>query len=85
MITIRYEISYEAVKQEFIENGVYYSGDNYGRWLEISAKPEELSKDDRKLIWENCKDSGDGDFIYEDSYINMVCKSIDDFLDAIRD
>ena len=74
MITIRYEISYEAVKQEFIENGVYYS-----------AKPEELSKEDRKLIWENCKDSGDGDFIYEDSYINMVCKSIDDFLDAIRD
>lgn len=85
MITIRYEISYQAVKQEFIENGVYYGGYNDERWLEISVNPEELSKEDRKLIWENCKDSGDGDFIYEDSYINMVCKSIDDFLEALRE
>lgn len=85
MITIRYEISYQAVKQEFIENGVYYGGYNDERWLEISVNPEELSKEDRKLIWENCKDSGDGNFIYEDSYINMVCKSIDDFLDALRE
>lgn len=85
MITIRYEISYEAVKQEFIENGVYHSGDNYGRWFEISVNPAELSKEDRKLIWDKCKDSGDGDFTYDDSYISKVCKSIDDFLGAIRD
>lgn len=84
-IIIRYEISSEAVKHEFIENGVYYSGDNYGRWLEVSADPAELSREDRQLIWDNCKDSGDGDFTYESSYINMVCKSIGDFLDAIRD
>ena len=84
-IIIRYEISYEAVKHEFIENGVYYSGDNYGRWLEVRANPAELNKEDRQLIWDKCKDEGDGVFIYDSSYINSVCKSIDDFLDAIRD
>lgn len=84
-IIIRYEISYEAVKHEFVENGIYYSGDNYGRWLEVGADPAELSKEDRQLIWDKCKDEGDGGFIYESSYINLVCKSIDDFLDAIRD
>ena len=84
-IIIKYEISYEAVKHEFIENGVYYSSDNYGRWLQISTDPTELSKEDRQLIWDKCKDEGDGEFIYEDSYINSVCKSIDDFLGIIRD
>lgn len=83
-ITIRYEISYNAVAHEFIENGVYYSGDNYGRWLELEVDPAELSKEDRELIWNNCKDVGDGEFLYEASYINLVCKSINDFLDAIR-
>ena len=85
MITIRYEISDAAAKHAIIENGVYYSGLDYGRWLEISVNPAELSKEDRQLIWDNCKDSGDGVFTYDSNYINMVCKSIDDFLDALKD
>ena len=85
MITIRYEISDAAAKHEFIENGVYYSGLDYGRWLVISVNPAELSKEDRQLIWDNCKDSGDGDFTYDSCYINKVCKSIDDFLGVLRD
>lgn len=85
MITIRYEISDLAVKHEFIENGVYYRSSDYGRWLELSVNPQELSKEDRKMLWKFCKHKGDGYFIYEESYINRVCKSIDDFLNALRD
>ena len=84
-LTISYEISYEAVKKEFIENGVYYSDSNYGRWLELSFDPSELSSEDRELIWSNCKDNGDGTFTYDSAYINVVCKSINEFLDCLKE
>ncbi len=85
MITIRYEISQTAARNEFIKNGVYYGSSNYGRWLEISVEPSELSKEDRRLIWSSCKDSGCGVFTYESHYVHKVCESIEDFLDALRD
>lgn len=85
MITIRYEISEKAARKEFIENGVYYDADNYGRWLEVSADQQELTKEERKLIWDSCIIEGHGDFRFEKSYIHQVCKSVKELLDIIKE
>lgn len=85
MITIRYEISEKAARKEFIENGVYYDADNYGRWLEVSADQQELTKEERELVWDSCINEGYGDFRYEKCFVPKVCKSVKELLDIIKE
>lgn len=85
MITIRYEISEKAARKEFIENGVYYDADNYGRWLEVSCDQRELTSNERALIWDLCAIEGHGYFRFDEAYIHQVCKSVKELLDIIRD
>ena len=84
MITIRYEISEKAARKEFIENGVYYDADNYGRWLEVSADQQELTKEERELVWDSCINEGYGDFRYEKCFVPKVCKSVKELIDIIK-
>ena len=84
MITIRYEISEKAARKEFIENGVYYNANDYGRWLEVSCDQKELSKEDREFIWDSCINEGYGDFRYEKCFIPKVCKSVKELIDIIK-
>ena len=85
MITIKYEISEKAARKEFIENGIYYRADNGERWLDLDFDATALTKDDRQLILDECTEVGNGDFIYESCYVNVVCKTIGDFLDVLRE
>lgn len=85
MLTIRYEISEEAARKEFVENGVYYRSDYGNRWLTLDFDPTALTKDERQLILDECTEVGNGDFIYELYYVNVVCKTIGDFLDVLKE
>lgn len=85
MLTIRYEISEKAARKEFVENGVYYRSDYGNRWLTLDFDPTALTKDDRQLILDECTEVGNGDFIYELSYVDVVCKTIGDFLDVLKE
>lgn len=85
MITIRYEVSHKAVKKEFIERGYYLREDNNERWLKLEFDAASLTKDQRQLIWDNCTEVGNGDFIYESHYINVVCHTIGELLEIIDD
>lgn len=85
MVTIRYEISEKAVRKEFVENGIYYRGDNGDRWLTLDFDATALTKEDRQLILDECTEVGNGDFIYESCYVNFVCKTIDDFLSVLKE
>lgn len=84
-IIIRYEISAKAAKQEFIDNGIFYRDDNYGRWMEVNADLSNLSNDDRRLIWENCQYEGNDTFRYDKCYVHSVCKTAAELIDIIKD
>ena len=81
---IKYGISYEAVKKEFVEHGVYYCEQDCGRLLSVWADPTELTKEERQLILDTCNDDGDGDFTYDHALIDFVCYSVEELLGAIR-
>lgn len=85
MLTIRYEISEQAARKEFIENGIYYRADNGDRWLKLDFDATALTKEDRKLILAKCTEVGNGDFIYESRYFNVVCKTINEVIDVLKE
>ena len=82
-ITISYEISSEAVKREFIENGVYHDSHNASRWYKVDADLSELDTGQRRWIYENCEDKGDAVFVYNDRYLHIICSSIWEFFDCV--
>lgn len=85
MLTFRYEINEKAVRKEFVENGVYYRGDNGDRWLSLDFDATALTKEDRQLILDKCTDVGNGDFIYESRYFNVVCRTISEVIDVLKE
>lgn len=85
MLTIRYEISEKAARKEFIENGIYYRADNGDRWLKLDFDATALTKEDRKLILARCTEVGNGDFLYESHYFNVVCKTIEEVINVLKE
>lgn len=84
-ITIAYEISNEAVKREFIENGVYHDSNNDSRWYKVDADLSELDIEQRRWIYENCEDKGDAVFAYNDRYVHKICSSIWEFFICVTE
>lgn len=84
-IIIRYEISTKTVKEEFINNGVFYTDANYDRWLELETELSVLTKDERQVIWDNCIYEGANTFRYDKCYINTICESVSELVKIIND
>ena len=82
-ITIFYELSEKAKRHEFVENAVYCPTDNIGVWREIDADLQDLSKEQREIIWDYCLDDGGGKFFFRIAKIDRVCNSIEQLLEEI--
>lgn len=82
-ITIFYELSEKARRHEFVENGVYCPNDNIGVWREVEADLDDLSKEDREIIWDYCLEDGGRKFFFRIGKIDKVCESVEELLAEI--
>lgn len=81
VMCVLYELSEKGAKDLFIEHGIYKPSRD--RWMTLFFDPEELTKDERRILLEHCKEgTEDCELVYDEFFIAHT-EDIHNFISTI--